>query len=417
GAEPGSGEPERAGGGEAGAAAAGARGRRGRGRSGPAVRHRGAGGSGASAASPRQPGRECGGGARRIPPARAPRAGRCRQRHRPLERQRHGSGRAARRRGAPLRALLLAQGERHRPRPRDRQADPRGARRSDHRRDPAAGRHDVRGRSAAREGAPGMKAVPLSQLVDAFVVLLPAAAQAAIAWQQRGTRRGSVADRATASWLPHPGIVMALSYALGAVAHNLLREPVGALPSAGRIAANVSIDVLIILGLAGYVHLARNQVHPEAPPARRWLAVNYGVAVALCLLAATFPDVIPLPTFEQQQRAYEAAFLAYYLTSTGRIVGFLVGPSGARPGVALFALGMALAGGGWLLLEIAGAPTLVAPLVAAIGLAFAVPFATDRLQRLVRVMLGVAGAVAAWRVARAALHALAALAATGQSLP
>src|SRR5262249_8436283 len=157
--------------------------------------------------------------------------------------------------------------------------------------------------------------------------------------QHRRTRRGAVAGHAIARRRPHPGIPMALAYALGAVAHHLVREPAGALPSAGRIAANVSIDVLVILGLAGYVHLARNEAHPEAPPGRRWLAGHYGVAVALCLLAATFPDVIPLPIFEQQRRAYEALFLAYYLTSTGRIVGFLVGPSGARPGVALFALG------------------------------------------------------------------------------
>ena len=261
-----------------------------------------------------------------------------------------------------------------------------------------------------------MNSVSASTLVDAFLVLLPGAAQAAIAWQQGGTLRSAFPDRPIARRLPHPGLLMALSYGLAAVAHQLVPPAAGEPPSAGRIVTYVSIDVLVILGLAGYVHLARKEAHPEAPPPRRWLAVHYGIAAALCLLAATFPAVIPLPTIAQQLRVYQAAFLAYYLTTAGRIVGFLVGPSGVRSGVALFACGMVLAAGGGILLEIARAPALVAPLVAAIGLAFAVPFATGRLQSAVRAMLGVVAAVVAWRVANAGVDALDALAAAGGRL-
>ena len=155
----------------------------------------------------------------------------------------------------------------------------------------------------------------------------------------------------------------------------------------------MSIDVLLILGLAGYVHLT----HGSA--GRWWLAGHYGSALALCLLAAVFPAVIPLPTFAQQVAVYRAAMLAYYMTSAGRILGDLVGPADGRPGKALFALGMVLAAGGWMLLENAHAPELTAPLVAAIGLAFAAPFAGDRWGGLVRSLLATVAVVAGWRIA------------------
>src|SRR5262249_15529417 len=156
--------------------------------------------------------------------------------------------------------------------------------------------------------------------------------------------------------------------------------------------------------------------HPHSPPSRRWLAAHYGSAAALCLLAATFTTVIPLPTFAQQLRAYQAAFLAYYMTTAGRLLGFLVGPRGTRPGTALFAGGMALQAGGWILLEIAGAPRLIAPLVASIGLAFAAPFAAGRLLAAVRATFGLVAAVAVWRVASAGIDALDAVVAAGAHL-
>src|SRR5262249_50313937 len=132
-------------------------------------------------------------------------------------------------------------------------------------------------------------------------------------------------------------------------------------------------------------------------------------------LAGTFPWVIPLPTFARQLAAYRVVFLTYDLTMAGRTLGWLVGPK-TRPGVALFAFGMALAAGGWLLVEISGARWLAAPLGAAIGLAFAAPFARGRLVIAVRGMLAVVATVAGWRLAASAVDALAALAASGTRL-
>ena len=218
-----------------------------------------------------------------------------------------------------------------------------------------------------------MNAVSASQLVDGSLVLLPAVVQAGIARQHGWSLGSAFPGRPIARWLPHPGVLMALSYALSAVMYRLIPAPDGSPRPLLTIVAFVSIDVLLILGLAGYVHLT----HGSA--GRWWLAGHYGSALALCLLAAVFPAVIPLPTFAQQVAVYRAVLLAYYMTSAGRILGDLVGPADARPGKALFALGMVLAAGGWMLLESAHAPQLTAPLVAAIGLAFAAPFAGDRL--------------------------------------
>src|SRR5262249_9344188 len=174
--------------------------------------------------------------------------------------------------------------------------------------------------------------------------------------------------------LPHPAVLLAASYALAAVIYHLVPGTVGEPPSGLGVLADVSIDTLLIIGLAGYVHLLRKETHPPSPPSRRWLAAHYGSAAALCLLAASFSDVIPLPTFAQQLHAYQATFLAYYMTTAGRLLGYLVGPAGARPGTALFAVGMALEAGGWILLEVAGAPGLIPPLLPSIAPALPAPF-------------------------------------------
>jgi signal transduction histidine kinase len=249
-----------------------------------------------------------------------------------------------------------------------------------------------------------MTAMRVDQLIDGLLMLFPAAAQAWIAWQDRGAPGVAGARR-----LPHPGVLVGLSYALAVLPQDVDLGPI-------RIAAYVLGDALFALGFAGYVHLARRRATPEHSPGRWWLAANYGPAVALSLLAATFQDVIPLPTFPRQLEAYRAIFLFYTLTTAGRTLGWLVGPSGAPPGVALLAFGMVLAAGGWLLVAIAGAHGLVAPLAAAIGLAFAAPFARGRLARAIRSMLVVVAAVAGWRVARSGVEALGTLAASGYRL-
>ena len=262
-----------------------------------------------------------------------------------------------------------------------------------------------------------MNAVSMSHLVDGVLVLLPAAAQAGIAWQQRAALRAAFPDGRLARRLPHPAVLVSASYALAAVVFQLVRASAGDPPSSLRVFAYVSIDALLILGLAGYVHLARREAQPHSPPSRRWLVAHYGAAAALCLLAAAFPSVIPLPTFAQQLRAYRAAFLAYYMTTTGRLLGHLVGPAGARPGIALFTWGMVLAAGGGILLETAGASGLTAALITSIGLTFAAPFAAGRLLVMVRAMLGLVAVVAVWRIASAGIGALDGLAAAGVRLP
>src|SRR5262249_59426631 len=65
---------------------------------------------------------------------------------------------------------------------------------------------------------------------------------------------------------------------------------------------------------------------------------------------------------------------------------------------------------------VSGARWVAAPLGAAIGLAFAAPFARGRLAIAVRGMLAVVAAVAGWRLAASAVDALAALAASGARL-
>jgi signal transduction histidine kinase len=255
-----------------------------------------------------------------------------------------------------------------------------------------------------------MNAVSASQLVDGSLVLLPAVVQAGIAGQHRWTAGAAFPHRPIARWLPHPGVLMALSYALSAVLYRVVPAPDGSPRPLLTIVGFVSIDVLLILGLAGYVHLT----HGSA--GRWWLAGNYGSALALGLLAAIFPAVIPLPTFAQQVAVFRAVLLAYYMTSAGRILGDLVGPADGRPGKALFALGMVLAAGGWMLLESAHAPNLTAPLVAAIGLAFAAPFAGDRLGRVIPTLLALVAAVAGWRIASAGIGAMDAVAAGGGRL-
>ena len=238
------------------------------------------------------------------------------------------------------------------------------------------------------------------QLIDGLLMLLPAAAQAAIAWQDRGSR---------ARWLPHPAALAALSFALGAL-------PQDAGPAPVRIAAYALGDALLALALAGYAHLARQRARPGEPAGRRWLLANYVPAVAMCLLACTFRLVIPLPSFPQQLAAYRAVFLAYYLTTTGRTLGWLVGHAGGGPGAGPFASGMVLAAGGWLLVEIAGARGLVAPLDAAIGLTLAAPFGRGRVAAATRWMLAIVAAAAVVRVTTSAMAGLGSLAAGGYRL-
>jgi signal transduction histidine kinase len=244
------------------------------------------------------------------------------------------------------------------------------------------------------------------QVIDGLLMLLPAAAHATIAWQDRG-------EPATtrSRWRPiaHPGTLFALSFVLAAL-------PYEAHPGPSRIAAYVLGDALTALGIAGYAHLARRRALPAEPPRRRWLVANYGPALAVCLLAAAFPLIIPLPTFGQQLAVYHAIFLTYYLTTAGRALGWLVGPAGGPPGVGLFAFGMVLEGGGWTLLTIAGAFGLFAPLAAAIGLMLGAPFARRRVEAAIRWMLVVVAGVAAARLATSGIEALDAFVANGHRL-
>ena len=249
-----------------------------------------------------------------------------------------------------------------------------------------------------------MTAMRVDQLIDGLLMLLPAAAHAWIAWQDRGA-----AGVTTARWLPHPGVLVGASFALEAVSGGVDPGPIG-------IAIYVLADVLLVLGLAGYVDISRRRARPEELPARQWLIGNYGPALAMCLLAASFPLVIPLPTFSQQLAAYRAIFLTYYLTTAGRTLGWLVGPAGGPPGLGLFAFGMVLAAGGWLLLSIAGSVTLFAPLGAAIGLMLGVPFARGRVAAAIRWMLAVVATVAVARSVTAGVEGLGALAASGYRL-
>jgi hypothetical protein len=244
------------------------------------------------------------------------------------------------------------------------------------------------------------------QVIDGLLMLLPAAAQACIAWQDR-----HAPAMARSRWLriAHPGVLFALSFVLAAVPHE-------GDPGPSRIAAYALGDALAVLGMAGYTHLARRLALPAEPPRRRWLVANYGPAFAMCLLAAAFPLVIPLPTFSQQLAVYRAIFLTYYLTTAGRALGWLVGPAGGPPGLGLFAFGMVLAGGGWLLLTIAGSVRLFAPLAAAIGLMLGAPFARGRVAAAIRWMLVVVAAVAVLRTVTSGVEELSALAASGYRL-
>src|SRR5262245_34589642 len=95
------------------------------------------------------------------------------------------------------------------------------------------------------------------QVIDGLLMLLPAAAQACVAWQDRG-RTGRV---------PHPGVLLGLSWALAALPQDVHL-------GSARIAAYVLGDALFAIGFAGYVHLARRQALPEPPPGRWWLVAN-----------------------------------------------------------------------------------------------------------------------------------------------
>jgi signal transduction histidine kinase len=244
------------------------------------------------------------------------------------------------------------------------------------------------------------------QVIGGLLTLLPAAAHAGIAWQDRGP-----AATTWSRWrrIAHPGTLFALSFVLAAV-------PYEADPGPFRIAAYVLGDALVALGMAGYAHLARLRALPAEPPRRGWLVANYGPALAVGLLAAVFPLIIPLPTFAQQLAVYRAIFLTYYLTTAGRALRWLVGPAGGAPGVGLFAFGMALEGGGWILLTIAGAVRLFAPLGAAIGLMLGAPFARGRVAAATRWMLVVVAGVAAVRLTTSGIEALDALEASGHRL-
>jgi len=249
-----------------------------------------------------------------------------------------------------------------------------------------------------------MTAMRVDQLIEGLLMLFPAAAHAWIAWQDR-----AAPGVTTPRCLPHPGVLVGPSFALDAVSGGVEPGPI-------RIAVYILADVLVVLGLAGYVDISWRRAHPEELPARQWLIGNYGLALAMCLLAAAFPVVIPLPNLSQQFAAYRAIFLTYYLTTAGRTLGWLIGPAGGPPGLGLFAFGMVLAAGGWLLLSIAGSVTLSAPLAAAIGLMLGAPFARGRVAAAIRWMLAVVSTVAVARSATAGVEELGALAASGYRL-
>src|SRR5262249_33135754 len=76
-------------------------------------------------------------------------------------------------------------------------------------------------------------------------------------------------------------------------------------------------DVALLASLALFRHLAWHARLDAPPPSRAWLALTYGSA-ALLAATAVFPELVPLPTLEQQV-AFHRILLPFYVVG---VLGF-----------------------------------------------------------------------------------------------
>ena len=149
----------------------------------------------------------------------------------------------------------------------------------------------------------------------------------------------------------HPATLMALFY-LSAAALQLVPGEVHRARPPLLVAVYVATDAALLASLAWFRHRV---TWPAARASVSWLVANYGVAAAMCGLAATFPLLIPRPTFADQLFVYRVVFLVYYATMAGLILRALVrtSPAAERRGTPLFAVGVGLFPVGAILLAIA----------------------------------------------------------------
>lgn len=173
------------------------------------------------------------------------------------------------------------------------------------------------------------------------------------------------------------------------------------------------------MALALFGHLVRYLPVPEEPPSRAWLAVNYGAAAAVGILALTFPVLITAPTFAQRLAIYRAVYVSYELTVLAlclRALARIARRGGWRPGggvislryadiALLAAAGLAIVGALVLIGRGASAPHLWLMVDGVMGITVTVPIAARFLGEVVRIgallLLAVLATIAGWLAAGA----------------
>src|SRR5262249_59093716 len=245
-----------------------------------------------------------------TPRAVSPRGDDERQRHAPGERHRPGC--AGRRVVASVRALLLPQAARHRARARHRQADGRCARRAHQRRRPPRRRDGLRRGPAAGERRRRMNGPPYD-VGGAAAYALVATVWAIVAADSWRFRLASRPRNPLYPLLPPFTTAMVCFYGLYAFVALLL--PPQWSERAPRWFELTDVALLasppLFRALPGHAGL------DAPPPSRAWLALTYGSA-ALLAATAVFPELVPLPTLEQQV-AFHRILLPFYVVG---VLGF-----------------------------------------------------------------------------------------------
>ncbi len=217
----------------------------------------------------------------------------------------------------------------------------------------------------------------------------------------------------------HPAALMAVHYLLSAV-FALLPPEMHGHPPLLLIAAYLLCDMSLIVSLAAFRHLIE-VFSLGGTVSAGWKIRNYGAAVATCVLAAFFPVLLPLSTFNRQLVAYKilmtiyclsvAVLMARRLRQVARPGAWRAGGVGGprRRDVLLYGSGIVLGAVG-MALVLLGRGVVVWPAIhAGMGLAFLVPTIVIVLGTVVRaVLLAVAlltvTTVAWWTLSAAALH-------------
>ena len=228
------------------------------------------------------------------------------------------------------------------------------------------------------------------QVVAALIELVPALLFVTVA------RTGSRYVRGRARrWLPHPGWLLALHYALFAVFRVTPLELQQAPPPILRLLQDGSL-VVLVLGLAGFRHLQR-VTGAEGVPSFGWRARIWGVAVAVAAFVVLVPRFAPLPG--EARVTMMSIVLGAYCVAMGvvmlRVLRREGRPGRWRPGNVggMSRRGLAFVAVGVLLLVAlfttqVALGTFPAPMVhAGVGVAFAVPVLLADLGQSVRTVM------------------------------